>query len=456
MRFESAIAIQSFLLTASLTACGDDAGNVGGGTESAGTTEGSTTVGTTASSDSEGTTVVPSTTSGASESTSVTSGDTTGTDGATSTGTSAGSDGTESATGTAGTTDTGTTGTTGSTGATTTSGSTGSTGSTSTTGNEDAAPGFVGLSTDDALVVFDTVSQDVLAGPIDLLPEADYPYDATLRPGGAEAWIVGASGDGVVVIDAATYAILNQSELSVSYLVDVSFAADGETAFIASRDGASLALVDTGTYAELMTTPTPNGNDAGKTALNPCTNQLYVVEWYGSSLMTYDIDDDSWESVDLGGGSLWDLVVHPSGETIYVTDRGSDVVHVFDVSATGGLPTSVPDASIAVGDDPWGIDITADGSTVIVACEDDSTVHFIDTTDLSSSSLTLPADADPRDVDIAADDLTAYLPSGTIAGDDAVYAIDLSTQTLAATITLGDVDNPNVIAVTPPLVTCSR
>src|SRR4030042_6035626 len=57
--------------------------------------------------------------------------------------------------------------------------------------------GYVGNSFADDLAVF-----QLLTGPVvsshSLLPEANYPYDATMRPDGSEVWFVGASGDGVM------------------------------------------------------------------------------------------------------------------------------------------------------------------------------------------------------------------------------------------------------------------
>ena len=68
--------------------------------------------------------------------------------------------------------------------------------------------GYAGMSGgSNTLVVFDLATGTALLPPIDLSPEGNYPYDATLTPQGHELWVVGASGDGVVVIDTATNAV---------------------------------------------------------------------------------------------------------------------------------------------------------------------------------------------------------------------------------------------------------
>ena len=66
--------------------------------------------------------------------------------------------------------------------------------------------GWVGCSTTDSCFPFD-LDTYVTGASQSLLPEGDYPYDATINPRGTEVWFVGASGDGAVVVDRATNTI---------------------------------------------------------------------------------------------------------------------------------------------------------------------------------------------------------------------------------------------------------
>ena len=101
--------------------------------------------------------------------------------------------------------------------------------------------GFVGNSSSDDCFPFDLGSH-VAGSAIDLLPEANYPYDATIKPDGSEVWFVGASGDGVVVIDRATNAVVQRFDVS-EYPISVAFSSDGSLAVIPSRDFEVLDLV---------------------------------------------------------------------------------------------------------------------------------------------------------------------------------------------------------------------
>ncbi len=304
--------------------------------------------------------------------------------------------------------------------------------------------GFVGFSTTDSLVVLDLDAGTPLAPSINLLPEANYPYDATILPDGSEVWICGASGDGIVVIETVTLTVLTTIDLATigEYPVNIAFDATGGTAYVSSRDNDAVVLVDVATHTPTGVT-VPTTGWAGKGRVRPSDGTIFIVEWYGSELYAIDPVSLLVTPADIGF-NLWDLAIHPSGTPLYVIDRGTDQVHVVDPD------TLTVTTSVAVGDDPWGLDITPDGSTVFVACEDGSLVSVIDTaTNLVIETIPLAADADPRDVDVSADGAFAYVPNGSVSGDDGVVVIDTATLTIVDTITVSGDSNGNVIAVAP-------
>jgi len=310
--------------------------------------------------------------------------------------------------------------------------------------------GYVGMSTTDSLVVIDLDAGTALSPSISLLPEANYPYDATILPDGSEVWICGAAGDGIVVVDTQTHAVITTIDLSSygEYPVNIAFNASGTLAYVSTRDGLAPAgdpavvIVDVATHTPTGVT-VPVTGWAGKGRVRPSDGTIFIVEWYGNEL--YAIDPVSLEVTPADiGSSLWDLTIHPSGAPLYAIDRGTDQVHVVDPDALT-VTTSVP-----VGDDPWGIDITPDGSKLFIANEDSSNVTVVDTaTNTVITTITLAADSDPRDVDIIADGSLAYVPNGSVSGDDGVYVIDTATFAVVDTITISGDSNGNVIAVAP-------
>ncbi len=299
--------------------------------------------------------------------------------------------------------------------------------------------GYVGLSTPDEAYSFDLDSY-LVGPPIDLLPEGDYPYDATILPSGWEVWIPGAAGDGVVVIFRDTGAVI-QRIATGEYPVSVAFNGDGTMALVSCRDSDRLDRISTNTYQVFGSLPIPPAYlGPGNIALDPTSGNFYLVNWYGDIL--YEIaegGDAILRQVPLGD-SLWQLVADPDGELLYITDRGTDQLRVVD-RATLAEVTALP-----VGDDPWGVDVTLDGDRVVVCCEDSGSVHIFDTSDWSSETIFLPPEADPRDLDILDEDGLAFVAGGTVTGDDPVYRIDIMSATNLGPILIPQA-NPNVVAV---------
>jgi uncharacterized repeat protein (TIGR01451 family) len=307
--------------------------------------------------------------------------------------------------------------------------------------------GYTGASTTDEAAVFD-LQTATLVTRLSLLPEGDYPYDATMTPDGSEVWIPGASGDGVVVIDTTTNQITHRIAVG-EYAIGVAFGKDGGHAFVSARDGENVTVIDTATYAVVDSIPIPTHYlGAGNLALNPDTGDIYGVDWYGHYFWVLDTEAFTVTQEIQLGTSLWQLVVSPLGDRLYLTDRGQDVVHVLD-TADLSVVTTIP-----TGDDPWGIDITPDGSLIYVTNEDSHGVTVVDATNNSViTTVALPHGTGslPRDVDFSADGRYAYAPSGAVTGDDEVYVLDTTTHTVVQRIDVAPASNPNVVAVAPQM-----
>lgn len=307
------------------------------------------------------------------------------------------------------------------------------------------AYGIVACSTSDSYTRFDVTS--LATDPsVSVLPEGDYPYDATMNPDGTEIWIPGASGDGVVVVDRATGTI-TQRILAGEYPVSVAFSQDGALALVGCRDSETIEVIDTSTYAVVSSLPVPTTYlGAGNIALDPASGFFYCVDWYGDDL--YEIAPDGSaimnQVIDLGV-SLWQLVVSPDGQFIYITDRGTDEVRVVDRATLTQI------GSFPVGDDPWGIDITENGEKLVVTCEDSHDAYIIEVGTGTTVPLLLEATADPRDVDILDSASQAFVVGGRVGTtSNPVFVLDLLTNTIATSFEANGT-NTNVIAVQPQM-----
>ncbi|MBN1355775.1 hypothetical protein JXA40_05835 [bacterium] len=115
------------------------------------------------------------------------------------------------------------------------------------------------------------------------------------------------------------------------------------------------------------------------------------------------------------------------------------IVDVATFTSTGSIP---------VGTDPWGIDITSDDKTLVVACEDAHNVYIIDTTTHASTIIPLLGTDTPRDVDILAGDNDAFIASGT---SDTVIVIDLTIPAVDTTIVFPGASTSNAVSVEPQI-----
>lgn len=300
--------------------------------------------------------------------------------------------------------------------------------------------GFVGCSTSDNCYPFD-LSTHATGTAIDLLPEADYPYDATITPDGSQVWFVGASGDGVVVLDRAGNTVIQRFPVA-NYVIGVAFNSDGTRALVTSRDDELIKIIDTATYTEVGSLPFPTDyQGAGNIALDPESGNFYVVDWYNDFLVEVAPDGSAILRSDDFGASLWQVVVAPDGQHVYVTDRALD--QVVEISTN----TFTITRTFNVGDDPWGLDITGNGAQLVVACEDSHEVMIIDLASGTVTAIALASTADPRDVDILDATGLAYVTGGAVTGfSSAVYVIDLASATILDTFD-GPGTNSNVVAV---------
>lgn len=304
---------------------------------------------------------------------------------------------------------------------------------------------YIGMSGNDelAMLEFDVVVTP-LAPSIDLLPEGNYPYDVTMLPDASEVWICGAVGDGIVVVETATHTLLTTIDLSAigEYPVNIAFNPAGTLAYVSSRDSDAVVLVDVATHLPTgETVSIPAGPGKGRVRVSDGT--IFVVDWYGDYIHAINPGSLAVVSADIGS-SLWDLAIHPSGSPLYAIDRGTDQVHVVD-------PDSLTvTTSVAVGDDPWGIDITPDGTTLFIANEDSSDVTVIETaTNTVLTTIDLDVGAAPRDVDITADGSFVVVLTGDVTGDDGIYIIDAVMLIPQLGVSWAGAMNSNAVAVAP-------
>lgn len=314
----------------------------------------------------------------------------------------------------------------------------------------DGPVGFVAMSGTDTLVPFDIESGVPDLPSIDLTPNVSGPYDVTIHPFLPEVWVVGKNGDGVLVVNRSTNAVIARLDLEIEddFFIDTIFSRDGETAFVSNRDARVLHVIDVSSHSPIPSANVDNPEfRPGWMAVHPRTGDIYLSEWQGGDLAV--IDGDTLQvgpPVNLGSGfRMRDLKFSPDAQTLYIANGvGNDEILFVDPD------TLTIEQQVSVGEDPWAVDVMPDGSKLFVANQDSRDVSAVDLSTLSVETIDLTPSADPRDVDIAADGSAVFVPTGSISGEDGVFVIDPQTDMLIDTYTVGPNDSIGIVLAVAP------
>lgn len=271
-----------------------------------------------------------------------------------------------------------------------------------------------------------------------------------MRPDGAEVWVVGSEGYGVVIIETAGRTVTHQIVLNDTFTnyKDVAFGLDGRTAFV-SGPFKQVVVLDTLDHSRIGSPITISSADQaiGEMAVNPVNGLLYVLDSFRAQLHVVDPDTHAVSSHTIGT-NVSDVAVDSTASTLYVSDAGSDQAHVLNASDLSSV------TSIAVGEGPRAIDLTPDGTFLFVVNQYSDDVSVIDTsTNLVEETIDFLWACDPRDIDISADGARAYVTTGNVSGDHGLWVIDVATLTVVDRFGVSTDTYPQAVAVAPEIVT---
>ena len=153
-----------------------------------------------------------------------------------------------------------------------------------------------------------------------------------------------------------------------------------------------------------------------------------------------------------------DVAVHPNGKSVYVVNQGfaahgSNLVYQFDVEADGTLSYKSPNWTVAAGDLPGSVVVSADGKSAYVTNDASDTVSQYNI-DATTGALTPKAAGavgtgdTPAQVALSPDGRSAYV---TNFGDPRVGGGSISQYTVGTSGALSPNHPPTVTAGTNPL-----
>ncbi len=271
-----------------------------------------------------------------------------------------------------------------------------------------------------------------------------YPYDAMMNYQGTEVWVADASAEAVIVLDRGTDTVTHTIP-SGGYTTGIAFSGDGSFALAADRDSDHIVRINTTTYSAVDTITNVTGESWGPGFITYCpgNDRFYAAQWYGDRLFEISSDGTQVLQETPLGTNLWQLVCSHDGTTLYIADRGPDVLRYFDVETFSEI------TSVSVGTDPWGLDITPDDSLVVVGCEDSHELYVCYTATPGGVSIPLWVNNDPRDVDISEDGAYAYVPAGS--DQDHVLILDIAAMALTDSIAPSGASTTNAVSAAPQM-----
>ena len=128
-------------------------------------------------------------------------------------------------------------------------------------------------------------------------------------------------------------------------------------------------------------------------------------------------------------------------QTAYITNEGANTVSVINVA------TNTITGTITVGNSPYAVSVSPDGSKVYITNSGDNTVSVINTA-TNTVTATIPVGITPKALFVSPDGSKVYVAStGGSTGGTTLDVINTATNTVTATITVGT--GPGGVCVSP-------
>ncbi|PKN12074.1 MAG: hypothetical protein CVU69_09015 [Deltaproteobacteria bacterium HGW-Deltaproteobacteria-4] len=233
----------------------------------------------------------------------------------------------------------------------------------------------------DSVSVIEAVSNVVVA----TIPVGSQPQGVAVSPDGSKAFV---AHYGNPALGARTYlSEINTGDYSVTKTIETSAQAiqpfavitnpAGTRIYISNNLSDSVSIVNATTFtlaSEVFVGDYPMGM-----AITPDGSKLLVANNGGNSVAVINTADNSVAFIAMmTGAAPWGVTINPNGLTAYVTNAYLPE-QAIDAVAVINLTTNEITTSIAVGNNPRGIEINSDGTFVYAANRLSETVSVIDT-----------------------------------------------------------------------------
>ncbi|MGH9337737.1 MAG: YncE family protein, partial [Vicinamibacteria bacterium] len=205
--------------------------------------------------------------------------------------------------------------------------------------------------------------------------------------------------------------------------------ADGRLAFTANSGSNTVSVVDVSQAKEVKRLESPLFAYPHGMAIHPDGKTLYLTSERKKLLVLIDIEHLSIEgqiSTEMEGSHM--VVLSPSGEWAYITDRGSARVTVVDTKKRAIVD------QLEAGEGAEGIALSRDGRWLLVGNRRANDLHLFDAA-ARRFVARIPAAEDPVRVAFSPDGARALVPHR---GSSEVHLIDVASRKLIGALKTGE------------------
>ena len=220
---------------------------------------------------------------------------------------------------------------------------------------------------------------------------------------------------------------------------------NSQTTSVCTVSGTTVTLVAVG-KCTVQATQAGNSNYAPATPVNQsfqvlcslCQNFAIVTNYNDNTVSVIATSSNTVVATVAVGDNPYGVALTPDGSHAYVDNSSDNTVSVIATSSNTVV------ATVGVGNDPIGVAVTPDGTRAYVANLGDNTVSVIATSSNTVIGTPIAVGSNPYGIAITPDGTRAYVPNAT---DDTVSVIATSSNTVVATVAVGNF--PGGVAITP-------